>query len=42
MTGLEGRTSINELLDETVGVSHIQMTLPIYVQLRAGEFRRLS
>ena len=42
VTELEGQTTINELLDEPVGVSHIQMTLPIYVQLGAGEFRRLS
>jgi hypothetical protein len=39
---LEGQTSINELLDEPVGVSHLQLVLPIYVELRPGEFRRLS
>ncbi|MFD1212981.1 hypothetical protein ACFQ36_13125 [Arthrobacter sp. GCM10027362] len=39
---LEGQTSIDDLLDEPVGVAHIQMVLPIYVQLRPGEFRRLS
>lgn len=39
---LEGQTSINELLDQPVGVTHIQMALPILVQLRPGEFRRLS
>jgi hypothetical protein len=39
---LEGQTSIDELLDEPVGVDHIQMALPIYVQLGPGEYRRLS
>lgn len=39
---LEGQTSINELLGEPVCVTHIQMVLPIYVELRPGEFRRLS
>jgi len=39
---LEGQTSIDELLDEPAGVTHIQMVLPIYVQVRPGEFRRLS
>jgi hypothetical protein len=37
---LEGQASINELL-EAVCDTHIQMALPIHVQLRAGEFRRL-
>jgi hypothetical protein len=39
---LEGQTSINELLDQPVGVTYIQMALPILVQLRPGKFRRLS
>ncbi|MCU1516359.1 MAG: hypothetical protein JWQ75_1080 [Pseudarthrobacter sp.] len=39
---LEGQTSINELLEEPVGVKHIQMALPILIQFRPGEFRRLS
>jgi hypothetical protein len=39
---LEGQTSINELLEEPVGAAHLQMVLPIYVQLGSGEFRRLS
>jgi hypothetical protein len=39
---LEGQTSVNELLDDPVGVTHIQMVLPIHVQLRPGQFRRLS
>jgi hypothetical protein len=39
---LEGQTSINELLDEPIGASHIQLVLPIHVQLRSGEFRRVS
>jgi hypothetical protein len=39
---LEGQTSINELLDEPVGTTHIQMVLPIYLELRPGEFRHLS
>jgi hypothetical protein len=39
---LEGQTSINELLNEPVGVTHIQMVLPLLVQLPSGEFRRLS
>jgi hypothetical protein len=39
---LEGQTSIDELLDEPAGAAPIQMVLPIYVQVRPGEFRRLS
>lgn len=39
---LEGQTSINELLDEPVGVAHLQLVLPIYVELKPGVFRRLS
>jgi hypothetical protein len=39
---LEGQTSINELLDEPIGVAHLQLVLPIYVELGPGEFRRLS
>ncbi|MET3719144.1 MULTISPECIES: hypothetical protein [unclassified Arthrobacter] len=39
---LEGQTSINELLDEPIGDSHIQLALPFHVQLRPGEFRRVS
>jgi hypothetical protein len=39
---LEGQTSINELLDEPVGRTHLQMVLPIYVNLGPGDFRRLS
>jgi hypothetical protein len=39
---LEGQTSINELLGEPVGVTPIQMVLPIHLRLRPGEFRRLS
>lgn len=39
---LEGQTSINELLDDPVGTTHIQMVLPIYLELRPGEFRHLS
>lgn len=39
---LEGQTSINELLNEPVGITHIQMVLPLHVQLPSGEFRRLS
>ncbi|GAA3699389.1 hypothetical protein GCM10023081_40320 [Arthrobacter ginkgonis] len=39
---LEGQTSINELLDDPVGLTHIQMVLPIYVKLGPGDFRRLS
>jgi len=39
---LEGQTSIDDLLEEPVGLAHIQMVLPIYVQLGPGEFRRLS
>ena len=32
---LEGQTSINELLDEPVGASPVQLTLPIHFQLAA-------
>ncbi|MDP9999590.1 MULTISPECIES: hypothetical protein [Pseudarthrobacter] len=39
---LEGQTSINELLDEPIGATHIQLVLPIHVQLPTGEFRRVS
>jgi len=39
---LEGQISINELLEEPVGVAPIQLVLPIYVQVAPGEFRRLS
>lgn len=39
---LDGQTSINELLGEPIGVDHLQLVLPIYVQLRPGQFRRLS
>jgi hypothetical protein len=39
---LEGQTSINELLDEPVGATHMQLVLPIHVLLQSGEFRRLS
>lgn len=38
---LEGQASINELLDEPVGLTHIQMVLPLHIQLPAGKFRRL-
>lgn len=33
---LEGQTSINELLDEPVGASPVQLTLPIHFQLAAA------
>jgi hypothetical protein len=39
---LEGQTSINELLNEPLGVTHFQMVLPLHIQLASGEFRRLS
>ncbi|MFF1252707.1 hypothetical protein ACFVYC_09460 [Pseudarthrobacter sp. NPDC058329] len=39
---LEGQTSVNDLLDEPIGATPIQMALPILVQIRPGEFRRLS
>ncbi|WP_455837137.1 hypothetical protein [Pseudarthrobacter siccitolerans] len=39
---LEGQTSVNDLLDEPIGAEPIQMALPILVQIRPGEFRRLS
>lgn len=39
---LAGQSSINELLNEPVGGTHIQMLLPLHVQLPSGEFRRLS
>jgi hypothetical protein len=38
---LEGQSSINELLDEPVGINHVQMVLPLHIQLPMGEFRRL-
>ena len=39
---LEGQTSVNDLLDEPIGDSPIQLALPILIQIRPGEFRRLS
>jgi hypothetical protein len=39
---LEGQTSINELLDDPVGLTPIQMVLPIHVKVGPGDFRRLS
>jgi hypothetical protein len=39
---LEGQTSINELLDEPVGLIPVQMALPIYVKVGPRDFRRLS
>ncbi|MET3934465.1 hypothetical protein [Arthrobacter sp. OAP107] len=39
---LEGQTSVNDLLDDPIGATPIQMALPILVQIRPGEFRRLS
>ena len=37
---LEGQTSINELLDEPVGVSPVQLSLPIHFQLAAAIRRK--
>ena len=39
---LKGQTSINELLDEPVGATPVQLALPILVQLKPGHFRRVS
>lgn len=39
---LEGQTSVNDLLDEPIGAIPIQLALPILVQIRPGDFRRLS
>ncbi|MGO4193174.1 hypothetical protein AB4Y67_16085 [Arthrobacter sp. YAF17] len=36
---LEGQTSINELLDEPVGVLPVQLALPIHFQLAAAARR---
>ncbi len=36
---LEGQTSINELLEEPVGASPIQLTLPIHFHFAAAERR---
>jgi hypothetical protein len=36
----EGQTSVNELLDDTVGPEPIQMVLPIHIQLPNGQIRR--
>ncbi|MDD1477192.1 hypothetical protein [Arthrobacter sp. H16F315] len=35
MAELDGQTSINELLDEPVGASPVQLTLPIHFQMPA-------
>ena len=37
---LEGQTSINELLDEPVGASPVQLSLPIDFQLAAVLLRQ--
>ncbi|MGP4033976.1 hypothetical protein [Pseudarthrobacter sp. 1C304] len=37
---LEGQTSINELLDEPVGASPVQLALPIHFQLAVAVRRR--
>ncbi|MDQ0691458.1 hypothetical protein [Arthrobacter sp. W4I7] len=39
---LKGQTSINDLLDELVGAAPVQLALPIMVQVKPGQFRRLS
>ncbi|MEW1812525.1 hypothetical protein AB0284_17690 [Pseudarthrobacter phenanthrenivorans] len=39
---LEGQTSVNELLDEPIGDTPVQLALPILVQVKPGQFRRLS
>jgi hypothetical protein len=39
---LEGQTSVNDLLDEPIGATPLQMALPLLIQLRPGDFRRLS
>ncbi len=39
---LKGQTSINDLLDEPVGAAPVQLVLPILVQVKPGQFRRLS
>ncbi|QHK18516.1 hypothetical protein GU243_00505 [Pseudarthrobacter psychrotolerans] len=38
---LEGQTSINEWLDEPVGVAFIQLVLPLHIPLPEGKIRRL-
>jgi hypothetical protein len=39
---LKGQTSINDLLDEPVGAAPVQLALPIVVQVKPGQFRRMS
>lgn len=39
---LEGQTSVNELLDEPIGDTPVQLALPLHVQVKPGQFRRLS
>lgn len=39
---LEGQRSINELLDQPIGDSPVQLGLPILLQVKPGQFRRLS
>ncbi|MEE2523828.1 hypothetical protein V1639_14640 [Pseudarthrobacter sp. J75] len=39
---LRGQTSINDLLDKPVGAAPVQLALPILVQVKPGQFRRLS
>lgn len=39
---LQGQTSINELLDEPVAATPIQLPLPLLVQVKPGHYRRVS
>lgn len=38
----EGQTSVNDLLDDPIGATPMQLALPIVVEVRPGEFPRLS
>ncbi|MFP3578949.1 hypothetical protein [Arthrobacter sp. fls2-241-R2A-200] len=39
---LQGQSSINELLEEPVGNTPVQLALPILIQVKPGHFQRLS
>jgi hypothetical protein len=39
---LEGQTSVNELLDEPIGDTPVQLVLPILIQVKPGQFLQLS
>ncbi|MDJ0321605.1 hypothetical protein [Pseudarthrobacter sp. PS3-L1] len=39
--GVEGQTSISDLLDESLGTAPIQLSLPLHIHIAQGEYRRM-